>query len=149
MYLYTNERPAGDVASAYVPARILLRTVPRIVTERHGAHAGGPATAVSHVPERCRRDRMPLHLPFTKPPASVRPEADTARDGNLMRNELRVCRARMDITQGQLADAVGVSRQTIISIEKGKYDPSLELAFKIARFFGTTIESIFFYEGTE
>ena len=63
-----------------------------------------------------------------------------------MENELRVCRARKDITQGELADAVGVSRQTIISIEKGKYDPSLELAFKLANYFSMAIEEIFHYE---
>ena len=62
-----------------------------------------------------------------------------------MDNELRICRARKDITQGELADAVGVSRQTIISIEKGKYDPSLELAFKMADYFGVSIEDIFIY----
>ena len=65
-----------------------------------------------------------------------------------MDNELRVCRARKDITQGELADAVGVSRQTIISIEKGKYDPSLELAFRLANYFDMSIEEIFRYEGT-
>ena len=64
-----------------------------------------------------------------------------------MDNELRVCRARKDVTQGELADAVGVSRQTIISIEKGRYDPSLELAFRIAYYFGMAIEDIFHYRG--
>ncbi len=64
-----------------------------------------------------------------------------------MDNELRVCRARKDITQGDLADAVGVSRQTIISIEKGKYDPSLDLAFKLANYFGVPIEELFHYKG--
>ena len=63
-----------------------------------------------------------------------------------MDNELRVCRARRDITQGELADAVGVSRQTIISIEKGKYDPSLELAFRLADYFKMNIEDIFIYK---
>ena len=63
-----------------------------------------------------------------------------------MDNELRVCRARQDITQGQLAEAVGVSRQTIISIESGRNDPSLELAFKLANYFGMTIEEIFHYK---
>ena len=62
-----------------------------------------------------------------------------------MDNEIRVCRARKDITQGELADAVGVSRQTIISIEKGKYDPSLELAFRLAEYFNMPIEEIFHY----
>lgn len=64
-----------------------------------------------------------------------------------MDNELRVCRARKDITQGDLADAVGVSRQTIISIEKGRYDPSLDLAFKLANYFGVPIEKLFHYKG--
>ena len=48
-----------------------------------------------------------------------------------------------DITQEKLADALGITRQTVISIEKGKWDPSLPLAMKIARFFGVTIEDIF------
>ena len=64
-----------------------------------------------------------------------------------MDNELRVCRARKGITQGDLADAVGVSRQTIISIEKGRYDPSLDLAFKLANYFGVPIEELFHYKG--
>lgn len=51
------------------------------------------------------------------------------------------------MTQEELAKALGVTRQTIIAIEKGKYDPSLRLAFKIARFFGVKIEDIFAYEG--
>ena len=66
-----------------------------------------------------------------------------------MDNEIRVCRARKDITQGELADAVGVSRQTIISIEKGKYDPSLDLAFKLANYFQMSIEDIFHYKDKE
>ncbi len=49
------------------------------------------------------------------------------------------------MTQQQLADEVGVSRQTIVAIEKGNYSPSLELAFRIAGVFNTTIESIFSY----
>ena len=63
-----------------------------------------------------------------------------------MDNELRVCRARHDISQGELAAAVGVSRQTIISIEKGRYDPSLEFAVRLARYFGLSIEDIFHYK---
>lgn len=66
-----------------------------------------------------------------------------------MDNELRVCRARQDITQGQLAKAVGVSRQTIISIENGRYDPSLELAFRLARYFKMSIEDVFHFNGEE
>lgn len=63
-----------------------------------------------------------------------------------MKNRLKVYRAMYNLTQEELAKKVGVTRQTIIAIEKGKYDPSLELAFKIARFFGVRIEDIFIYE---
>lgn len=63
-----------------------------------------------------------------------------------MDNELRVCRARRNISQGELATAVGVSRQTIISIEKGRYDPSLELAFRLANYFEVSIEDLFHYK---
>ena len=66
-----------------------------------------------------------------------------------MDNEIRVCRARKRITQGELADAVGVSRQTIISIENGRYDPSLELAFRLAKYFDMSVEDIFHYEENE
>jgi len=52
-----------------------------------------------------------------------------------------------EITQQQLADRVGVTRQTIIAIESGKYAPSLPLAFRLARTFGVPIEQVFQYEG--
>ncbi|AMQ18308.1 predicted transcription regulator, containing DNA-binding HTH domain [Thermococcus kodakarensis KOD1] len=64
-----------------------------------------------------------------------------------MKNRLRELREERGLTQEELAKALGVTRQTIIAIEKGKYDPSLKLAFKIARFFGLNIEDIFIYEG--
>ncbi len=60
-----------------------------------------------------------------------------------MKNTVRVERAILDITQQKLADAVGVSRNTIISIESGRYLPSTILALKIARHFGKPVESIF------
>jgi putative transcriptional regulator len=60
-----------------------------------------------------------------------------------MKNELNVWRAKADVTQEELADAVGVSRQTINTIEGDKYDPSLELAFKLAEYFDCDIEDIF------
>jgi putative transcriptional regulator len=66
-------------------------------------------------------------------------------DGPL-ENKLRVLRAMKDITQEELAHELGVTRQTIHAIEAGKYDPSLELAFKLARFFESRIEEIFQYE---
>ena len=66
-----------------------------------------------------------------------------------MKTKLKVFRAMRDLTQEALAKEVGVTRQTVIAIEKGKYNPSLELAFKIARFFDTTIEEVFIYEESE
>ena len=60
-----------------------------------------------------------------------------------MKNRLKVLRADRDWTQADLADRLHVTRQTINAIEKGKYDPSLPLAFKIAAVFGMPIEEIF------
>ena len=62
-----------------------------------------------------------------------------------MDNNIRVLRAMKKLTQEKLARALGVTRQTIIAIENEKYNPSLELAFKIAKYFETTIEKVFFY----
>ena len=66
-----------------------------------------------------------------------------------MKNNIKVYRAIHNLTQESLAEKVGVTRQTINAIEKGKYDPSLDLAFKLARLFNTNIEDIFLYEGSE
>jgi putative transcriptional regulator len=63
-----------------------------------------------------------------------------------MKNRVKVFRAMHDLTQEQLADILGVTRQTILAIEKGKYDPSLELAFRMARHFQVPIEEIFLWE---
>ena len=60
-----------------------------------------------------------------------------------MKNRLKVLRAERDWTQARLAGELGVSRQTVNAIEKGKFDPSLPLAFKVARLFGLSIEEIF------
>lgn len=60
-----------------------------------------------------------------------------------MKNRLKVLRAEHDLTQAGLADLLEVSRQTIIAIEKGKFDPSLSLAFKLSRLFARPIEEIF------
>ncbi len=60
-----------------------------------------------------------------------------------MRNRIKVLRAEKDMTQSDLAGAVDVSRQTINAIEKGKFDPSLPLAFKISKYFNLPIEEIF------
>ena len=63
-----------------------------------------------------------------------------------MENKISQFRKEKKITQEELARAVEVSRQTIISLENGKYNASLELAFKISKFFGVTIEEIFIFE---
>jgi putative transcriptional regulator len=60
-----------------------------------------------------------------------------------MNNRLKVLRAERDWSQQDLADRLGVSRQSVNAIEKGRYDPSLPLAFTIAETFGLTIEEIF------
>ncbi len=60
-----------------------------------------------------------------------------------MKNRLKVLRAERDWTQAQLANELEVSRQTVNAIEKGKFDPSLPLAFRAARLFGLSIEEIF------
>ncbi|KAF5410213.1 MAG: helix-turn-helix transcriptional regulator [Euryarchaeota archaeon] len=60
-----------------------------------------------------------------------------------MKNRLKVFRAMHDLTQEDLAEKLGVTRQTINAIEKQRYNPSLELAFKLADFFGVTIEELF------
>ena len=66
--------------------------------------------------------------------------------GIQMKNKIKVYRAMHDMTQEALAQKLKVTRQTILAIEKGKYDPSLELAFKIAGFFGVRVEEIFIYD---
>ncbi len=63
-----------------------------------------------------------------------------------MKNKLKVYRAMNDLTQEALAQKLGVTRQTIVSLESGKYDPSIQLAFKTARLFGVKIEDIFIFE---
>ncbi|KYJ97845.1 helix-turn-helix transcriptional regulator [Microbacterium sp. p3-SID338] len=63
-----------------------------------------------------------------------------------MRNRLKELRGERRLTQAQLADLLGTSRQTVNALEVGKYDPSLPLAFRIAAVFGLPIEQIFFSE---
>ncbi|TET98921.1 MAG: transcriptional regulator [Candidatus Stahlbacteria bacterium] len=64
-------------------------------------------------------------------------------------NNLKVWRAKFDLTQEELAKKVDVTRQTIIALEKGKYNPSVELALKIAFTFKTNVVDIFHLEGEE
>lgn len=66
-----------------------------------------------------------------------------------MENRLEELRRQRGITQEELAEALAVSRQTIISLEKGRYNPSITLAFKLARFFDSSIEGIFIYREEE
>ena len=64
-----------------------------------------------------------------------------------MKNRIRVARAEVRMTQQQLAEAVGVSRQTVNAIESGKFVPSTLLALKIARLFGKSVEELFSLDG--
>ncbi len=66
-----------------------------------------------------------------------------------MKTRIKEYRARYDLTQKELADKVGVRRETIVFLEKGKYNPSLKLAYKIAKVFKTTIETLFIFENDE
>lgn len=63
-----------------------------------------------------------------------------------MNNRLRHLRNRFNLRQEDLAEMVGVSRQTIISIENGRYNPSLQLAYKLSQVFGLAIEEVFIFE---
>ena len=66
----------------------------------------------------------------------------------LVTNSIRALRfAAGEMTQAELADRVGVTRQTIIAIEQGRYSPSLEMAFRIAGVFGVPLEEVFHYPG--
>ena len=66
-----------------------------------------------------------------------------------MKNRIEEMRKQQGLTQEELADRLEVSRQTVGSLENGRYNPSILLAFRIARLFETTIEDIFIYEGDE
>ena len=64
----------------------------------------------------------------------------------MLKTSLKEYRERHGMTQSGLAQRIGVRRETIVHLENGRYNPSILLAFKIARYFGTTIEDIFIYE---
>lgn len=66
-----------------------------------------------------------------------------------MKTKIKEFRARFDLTQDALAKKVGVRRETIVFLEKGKYNPSLKLAYSIARVLETTIEELFFFEDSD
>ncbi|HOC33446.1 MAG: helix-turn-helix transcriptional regulator [Ruminococcus sp.] len=63
-----------------------------------------------------------------------------------LKTKLKEYRAKYDMKQGELAEKVGVRRETIIRLEKGQYNPSLKLAMDIAKLFGTTVEEIFSFD---
>ncbi len=69
--------------------------------------------------------------------------ADLGIGWTLVKNRLRELRAERGVSQAALADAVGLSRQSVNAIETGKYDPSLPVAFSLARYFDLTIEALF------
>jgi putative transcriptional regulator len=66
-----------------------------------------------------------------------------------MKTRIKELRAKYDLTQAQLADKVGVRRETIVFLEKGKYNPSLKLAYMISRVLESSIEDIFFFDDEE
>ncbi len=66
-----------------------------------------------------------------------------------MKNKLKVARAEMDLTQGELAEKIGVTRQAVNSIELGKYVPSTVLALKMAKLFGKPVEELFMLEDAD
>ncbi|PNY79801.1 helix-turn-helix transcriptional regulator [Deinococcus koreensis] len=66
--------------------------------------------------------------------------------GGLIGNDLRALRLRQNVTQQQLADQIGVTRQTVNAIEGNRYSPSLEVAFRIARALGAGVEEVFSYD---
>jgi len=66
-----------------------------------------------------------------------------------MKNKIENIRKEREILQDEMAKALGVSRQTISSLENGRYNPSIMLAYKIAKYFGMTIEDIFVFEEEE
>jgi len=66
-----------------------------------------------------------------------------------MKNRIEAIRKERGILQDEMAKAMGVSRQTISSLENGRYNPSIMLAYKIAKYFGMTIEEVFIFEEEE
>ena len=66
-----------------------------------------------------------------------------------MKNRIEEIRKARDVNQEELAKALGVSRQTISSLENGRYNPSIELAYKLSKYFGMTIEEVFVFEEAE
>ena len=68
---------------------------------------------------------------------------DTLYIGRMLQNRIKILRAEKNLTQQQLAEAIGVIRQTVIAMEQNKYQPSIVLALKLGRFFAVSVEQIF------
>ncbi|MDR7665664.1 helix-turn-helix transcriptional regulator [Methanosarcina sp. Z-7115] len=66
-----------------------------------------------------------------------------------MKTRIKEFRARHDLTQEALANMVGVRRETIVFLEKGKYNPSLKLAYRVSRYLDTTIDELFIFEDSD
>ena len=66
-----------------------------------------------------------------------------------MKTRIKELRARYDLTQEELAQQIGISRETILLIEKGRYNPSIKLAYNVARILKTTIDQLFIFEETD
>src|SRR5690606_7430148 len=89
-----------------------------------------------------------VHHEFDHPPNPVpeRPWGRMTRKATRVTNDIRTLRfMKGEMTQAQLAEAVGVTRQTVIAIEQGRYSPTLEVAFRIARVFDVPLEQVFQY----
>ena len=96
-----------------------------------------------------KRNTARLQKPAARMGSGVRSAASRpgrVKGGSATKNRLEELRRQHGIRQEELADALGVSRQTIGSLENGRYNPSILLAFKLARYFGLAIEDIFLYE---
>ena len=108
-------------------------------------------------PHACCRHPATIRVPFwgLAPCSSADDRLVEHRPNSLllavsrMKTRLRVLRAEKEWSQADLADAVGVTRQCINAVETGKYEPGLDLAFKIARIFGKNVEDVFLYEESE
>lgn len=83
---------------------------------------------------------------FTSSKLYVKPLFLKAESRDGMKHRVKELRSNMGWTQDQLSERLGVSRQTVISIENGRYNPSLELAYKIAKTFRCSIEDVFLFE---
>src|SRR5438270_10089314 len=140
-------RPCGDAPVLRSHRRACAKNPPRRLCGRCRRY-GDRHVCVRHA----RKRRLAAHQPYARA-ALYRGGLGHRERGRVveipMRNRLRVLRAERDWSQAELAEQLGVSRQTANALETGKYAPSLPLAFKVAKIFGLPIESIFMPESEE